>query len=57
MSEASRLCPVVHGSRIFHPTVGMHITNSATVAKFIIQPLGPPVFMLVITFISNRRHD
>jgi hypothetical protein len=46
---------VVLGFSVLRPeNESLHITHSAALAKLMIQLLGPPVFMLVITFIRNR---
>jgi hypothetical protein len=46
---------VVLGFSVLRPeNESLHITNSAALAKLMIQLLGPPVFTLVITFIRNR---
>jgi hypothetical protein len=45
---------IVLGLSIMQSGSVLNLTNSATLARFMIQLLGPPVFMLVITFIRNR---
>jgi hypothetical protein len=46
---------MVLGFSVLQPeNESLNITNSATLAKLVIQLLGPSIFMLVITFIRNR---